>query len=794
MNSEDLTNLRRDGFEGVSKPKRYNVPEDKVSTEHASLFPHNPQEDTIGDQVLGTSKGGNDYFYPEQVYKAPLTARAAPLSKISLSSRLGSVVQKIRQFLSREKNPLNMSSKERINLKRMAQSSLLNTGIPELTRSSREQTEGKGKEKEDVASDGKAEDQLITAGKEGHRDFFDYLDFAGQGSDLETSIDLAKYLVNINEELFLDEKDLEKKYEAKELVAQKASELSFHTGIEDVHVGHVGTMFPVRFENQDGVSEPVLIRGEVTPTSFLIGKKDDVETDHLMNTYCIVVEGDGERAIIRSGKIDTEQRANDFFALLKEVREELIKKTGNESLQLRVCSHQLNGFEVEAPIIKAQHQQIARINSLMQKEGIGEIVHLNSPTNRFYNLTKAVRQVPVAGKLIEKYLLIGEKKSKEQNLEGLGTYLNWLNDSIKSEKRLPTFELEEITTNVKEIHRLVQLIPSPHEKKHLAKQISNHQTAISRLRKLKMQKLTNPKSVLESVPELNDKLRRAEANLHKLQDSSKAEEQIKAKRASLRAALGDQYKHLEGIEGALRESYAKFETVRWTDQSEPELRDPELVVIEEDLRKVSLMRKVLGSQLDLEKHPTSRGQEELNMQDLDDALNVVSGVNCKSGLDRTGLFHSLMLAGVKRRNRLGQERAYALSDTWDKTTQKINLAIAQAKPGEDPMESLLGEGSQLTPAEKLEVCDVIEYRKMVLSNLIRVGIPITQVSTGLIGMKWNSGLKENLIPLNFLPPFVEVGKDRKIVQLVKFGPDGDITGLTVAGQQLLIKLSAFRGS
>lgn len=788
----NLKELRTDGVDDDWKSKKGDISRVGDSKEKkTSLFAHNPQEDTVGDDVLGTSKHD---FYPEQIYKAPLTARATSLTKITLSSRLGSIVQKIRQLISKEKNPLNISSKERINLKRMAQSSLLTTGIPERTTSSpHEQKRADEKEKEEAAGDEKTEGELRPV-KEGHRDFFDYLDFAGQGSDIETSIDLAKYLLNINEDLFLDLKDLEKKDKDKALVAQKASKLSLHTNIEDVHIGHVGTMFPVRFENQDGVSEPVLILGEVTPTSFLIGKKDDVETDHLMNTYCIVVEGDSERAIIRSGKIDTEQRANDFFALLKEVRGELIKKTGNESLQLRVCSHQLNGFEVEGAIIKAQHRQLARINTLMQKEGMGEVVHLNSPTNRFYNLTKAVRQVPVAGNLIEKYLLTGERKSKEQNLEGLGTYLKWLNESMKGEKRLPKYELEGIAANVREINRLEQLVPSVQEKKHISKQISNHQTIIHRLQKLKRQIILNPERFIDSVQDLNGKLQRAEANLLKLQEIFTAEEQIKARRAALRAALGDQYTHLKGIEDHLRSEQDKLEKAGWVDQSEPELNDPEINTIREDLQKVSLMRKVLGSQLDLEEHPTSRGQEELTMQDLDDALNVVSGVNCKSGLDRTGLFHSLMLAGVKRRNRLGQEKAYALSDTWDQTTQKINLAIAQAKPGEDPMDSLLGGGSPLSDAEKQEVCDVIEYRKMVLSNLIRVGIPITQVSTGLIGMKWNSGLKENLIPLNFLPPFVEVGKDKKVIQLVKFDQDGQITGLTVAGQQLLIKLSAFRGS
>jgi hypothetical protein len=82
---------------------------------------------------------------------------------------------------------------------------------------------------------------------------------------------------------------------------------------------------------------------------------------------------------------------------------------------------------------------------------------------------------------------------------------------------------------------------------------------------------------------------------------------------------------------------------------------------------------------------------------------------------------------------------------------------------------------------------------MVLQNLLAVGIPITQISTGVVGFKWNTGFVENLLPLNFIPSHVKL-EDGTVVRLVNSGSDGSVKGITTTGRRLLTKFQNSRGS
>lgn len=84
--------------------------------------------------------------------------------------------------------------------------------------------------------------------------------------------------------------------------------------IPNVEISSVGTLIPYSFK--DGK----LISGEVVPTSFSLGKAD--AEDHLTNVYVLEIAGE-EKVVIRSGTINSKERAEDFITLISTLHKKL---------------------------------------------------------------------------------------------------------------------------------------------------------------------------------------------------------------------------------------------------------------------------------------------------------------------------------------------------------------------------------------------------------------------------------------------------------------------------------------
>jgi len=267
---------------------------------------------------------------------------------------------------------------------------------------------------------------------------------------------------------------------------------------------------------------------------------------------------------------------------------------------------------------------------------------------------------------------------------------------------------------------------------------------------------------------------------------------LKAKRVQLKTSLHGQYMELSQLEDDLKNINNK---------------SPAQI---EAMQKVFLMKQVLSSQLGLEK--VERGQEGMLIHMLNDKLNVVGAINCKGGLDRTGFWHAAKLAMLSQEKIIGKDRSFALVRDWEKNTEIVNRLNANLK-GKEPLEKYLNQNASLDdlkakfgdliPPEltdenfadwKEKMGDVLQFRKMFLKNLIEIGIPITVASTGMAGIKWNSGYCENLIPLNFIPAHIAVGKNETPVSLIKYDEQGRIKGLTRRGKGLIAKFNEIRGS
>lgn len=565
--------------------------------------------------------------------------------------------------------------------------------------------------------------------------------------------------------------------------------------VPEKDVSDIGTLKPYGFDADSGQVK----EGVIVPTSHWLGNPVEVEHNHMMNFYIIRPTGE-KTAVIRSAKIDTKQKADELVAQLKRLCDEIRQETGDGNYQLRVVSEQLNSFDFgrESQMIEDQHTWLADANAELRREGYGELVHISTPTNVWYFLTQKVRKLGIFGKLLEKHAFNGEMRSKELNLDSWGTYVKWTNEKI---------QVNSLTIGCAQLKaadgRTVQGIVDEYQRAAAfnSQQVAELQGKVENL-------LAERQRHTDKLPALKAELQKARqqapsetwqaevAAATKALDEAKAarralRQDIKSTRVQLREKLVQQHQQLTHLENQLQAVY-----------DHNQKGDPALLKELESFRKPAyLMCQLLGSQLDI---PTasswsaqrpvksSRHREILLLQAVHDELGVTSAGNCKSGLDRTGMWHAAVLALKQLRKSAGVD-TFKMTDEWDTATRAMNVKIDVMGP-ELFAEWLMEEGDETgDPAEKQLYREIVEFRKMVLDNLMTIGLPMTERSTGLQGFKWSpGGIGENMMPLNFLPSHAIV--EEKLVPLVKYGKHGQVRGLTSEGVRVLAKFEDMRAS
>jgi hypothetical protein len=720
----------------------------------------------------------------------------------------------------------------------------------------------------------------------------------------EMNLEQASEPMEVSHELLQDPKQLglHKELKSHQAIARQAVEGKAHEDVPPFDT-QAGQMLAFSFEaTPEGI---VLKENEVTPTSYLLGssgsEEDKVKGSHLTNAYVIQVDGK-DYGIIRTGVINTEQKANEFVALLQKLQQDIQESTGNPDYKLRVVSQQLNSFEGEAKLINQQHRWINYANTQMQEKGIGEVIHINVPSNRWYHFTKALESMGTIGSILTTIggkvfgnFGKGERLSKEQNLDSLGTYVKWASSDIRknlerggvarllnevglTEDSRVTYLEQDLTMAIANTTKDIEVLtsqPPPVEPKAAQQRENDKKNLLERLDSLKQQrdvisdqmrprellkgiedralaskenldpqinqlveqieelklslatKKTDKKEKLaldtdpqveigtdsevaestnSSISQLNEQIEALEESLDVKKPLSKAEikrqlkeygEQLATLRQEKKEMLIQDYKAFKELEGIFEKQAA-----------DPSKSAESKLEAKINLRKVSAMAQVLGSQLDIPGVQMSRGKQGMMIQQLNAELGVTSAINCKSGLDRTGFWHAVKLSLESFADKFTIDSSHSLVDNWDTTTSYMNQLVAKVGSsafnewlsGAKPLDlvALLGQEGALAlgedPKIKERMKEVIEFRKMTLNNLIKMGIPITGISTGLLGVKWNTGMQENLIPLNFLPPSVKLA-DGRIIQLVRYDKKtGEPIGMTPEGRKLITKFQSFRGS
>lgn len=210
--------------------------------------------------------------------------------------------------------------------------------------------------------------------------------------------------------------------------------------------------------------------------------------------------------------------------------------------------------------------------------------------------------------------------------------------------------------------------------------------------------------------------------------------------------------------------------------------------LKEVQEKVALMQMILGDQLDIEGQALDRGCLNMAIELLNTRLGVLSFINCKSGLDRTGYLFAVKTAMAAMEEE--GENLFDMVLNWSEYTSEINI-----------LAKLKAEGRLLAFSGDLDekiLKHISSFRMKVFENLRTHGLDATAMSTGVFGFKWSTSFWEaNRIPLNFLPPTVEMTDEQSEqieVRLVNYNSDGKATGLTPQGEAFLIKDSKKRGA
>lgn len=591
-------------------------------------------------------------------------------------------------------------------------------------------------------------------------------------------------LMKISEDLLLTREEKKTKVKEKVLTAKAA------VAQEDLY--KTVPPFKIRVGQEETELKGYAIRSEgynlsisedqVIPTSFMLGGED---ASHLTNCYVIKI---GDRStVIRTGVIDNDKKANEFYALLKKLYDETPETAPGIKPKIRVVSQQLNSPEREKKYIQNQHRLIAKLNARMHDADIGEIVHINTPTNRFYHFTKAVKKIPLLGRWLESQFLYGEKASKEQNIEAWGSYVKWVGEDLAAV--LPSLKQHQFLKDKENVLKPLQdfaaaSADSANEIYKLQRDIEGHVRSIGYLEQRIKNKHGDIKNPAKHKKELETSLKEA--------------------RELLKTKLEDEFHRLSTLDSLLEQRLwildGQIDISKQVQNTESLLK---LHAEKKDLigckEKISLLKDVLADQLEVPdaKH-LGRGRLEMSLQMLNNRLGVVSGINCKSGLDRTGFVFALRMALEQLNARISRPAEVTdMVQHWGSISREMNRRIAN--DGLDNFNEWLKapDANRAETQLKARILLAIEFRKLVLDNLIRLGLPITGISTGVPGLKWHKGFQENLIPLNFIPPYVEVtsetGQPRKVA-MVKYDHSGKPEGLTKPGHDLLTNLSSMRGS
>ena len=448
--------------------------------------------------------------------------------------------------------------------------------------------------------------------------------------------------------------------------------------------------------------------GRVCPTSErALGNSTD-----LNNVYVRV--SDKGHVTITCGVINTRAKADEFIAAVQWVQNR------HPETKLRINMHQLNSMGsgpgillAEKGLVEKQHELVSYINAKLAPGRPPIVAHTNRCLNGFTRIPGE------------------DSRSHPINQEGIALQMRWLREDLGeningimgvSGKYHEAQEAVNMTLNDLQTLRAHLL-----ERKNLTPKI------VERLEKIdeELGKLNIDLSEFKPISEEdNAKLEQFQALQKERKTLKESSSQISSQTRSLEKEIDHLEKKLKTQNRDLcRAMHALSKEMPGEDQAKVQLA-------------VHILALQTGLTKELKLEPLSPMQELALHLLLDEALGTVTEINCKSGLDRTGLARSLQAALQKKL--LGPPAA-----DLQETVKFIIAFEANVKKMD------AGDLDEKTADE------IKAFQQTVLEELQNVAIPITQRSSGLRGLKWHWGIKDwnpfkaNPHPVNWLPAVVD---------------------------------------
>jgi hypothetical protein len=451
-------------------------------------------------------------------------------------------------------------------------------------------------------------------------------------------------------------------------------------------------------------NECKVIEAKVCPTSErALGMEQ-----HLNNIYVKI--DDTGRITITCGVINSKDKADEFVEAVKWA----VGKRGEPSPPLRISMHQLNSmgvgpgvFVAEKTLVEQQHNLTSYINSELSTRFPEEKGPFVSHTNRCLNGFTQIK---------------GEDaKSHAINREGLIIQMRWLCDDISNSLDASDPRVKDYLTAQNTVNSTLDTLQHIHTA--LLRQESAHPDVQKKL-EMCNQKIAD--LILADVTNLGVATAEDAANYDRLLQEKAG---LEYKQAEIKALKHEVHKLEKSLESQNKQLCRTLHTASFA------TKDPDTRT------KLELATEILASQtgltLEFGLKKLSATEELACMLLLDHMLNVVTEINCKSGLDRTGFTRSLQTVVQKKVKEVGLSKAFDFITKFDENVQKID----QNRPDID---------EETTRA-------VEQFQRDILRELKAVAIPITERSSGLKGLKWHWGLKTmnpfqaNPHPLNWLP-------------------------------------------
>lgn len=419
-------------------------------------------------------------------------------------------------------------------------------------------------------------------------------------------------------------------------------------------------------------------------------------------------------ALIRTGPIDTFNKAKQFFALALDQHKILAAHNQKLNSKPRIVCDQLDDPLFDWEQIQIQHVYLTMAAHEAKMDL--RMVHMSLATDYFFVRTDVEPRSPFKKKN-------ADKMAKELNWIGWVKYALWISEEM--DVLLSTFRTEASQTYQLEafFRDFIQ-----ESRSHLLDK------AIKDIHELS---LKYAQMHLKKIVYVNDHQRPDE--IHKMNQEM--------------ASLG---KNIFKVSMNLKESLDRIFEIVLKIEAEA-VRNKKIREEYVPLRRMILLfRKILQSQIDSKNTiQTSWSQQVMLRQLLNDELMVVSSVNCASGLEQTHQSFTLQVAIMELKQKYPADRVMDMVFNWLSTNSKLNMLICEYGyvkyhewlQNNDVVEDQINFHKRAILVHKL--------RAIFFRTLMDLCLPIQQIC-GIEPKAVESNLKAEKSYLNLLPSFLEM--------------------------------------